>query len=107
MLLASLLISTALDSCARVKLTDSPACVNMPDGSCVGDYTQHHAPFSYEKTDWDRVRVGWICEPTDWFAANKAALEKLCHETKGCIQAALSSILTRVARLREQAIQEF
>ncbi len=74
----------------------------MPDGSAVCDHTLKHAPFTMTKDEWDVARIGWVSEPSDWFAENKAAIKKLCHETKECIERVIADLVAKVERMRAE-----
>lgn len=71
-------------SCARVDIKDAEVCL---DGGKYGTRCFHM--FSDEKREltsqaWDQERFGMFCTNSDNFANWKAAILKLCGETKLC-----------------------
>lgn len=49
---------------------------------------------------WDTVRFGQVCTDATNFASNKAALEKLCKETKNCNYEQVATFLGKVLSAR-------
>lgn len=84
LLLVTLFTMTALESCGHVTITDSEAVGNLPNGDGALFHTLTPDHWIVPKAEWDVKRIGWISIPTDWFAENKANLEKLCHASKKC-----------------------
>lgn len=65
-------------------ITDSEAVGNLPDGRGALFHTLTTPSRIVPKAEWDVKRIGWISVPPEWFAENKAVVEKLCHSTQKC-----------------------
>ncbi len=84
-------------------LTNSEVCLEMPDGTAICDETLHKNPHSYTSEQWAPMRPGRFSVTTDWYANNKAALEKLCHQTRACVE----KVMARLQAQAERMIEEF
>jgi hypothetical protein len=73
-----------LSGCGQVVIRDHELCGD--EGSlgaeCYHTLTPDHRVI--HKSQWDDERFGMICTSADNVADDKAAIEKLCNETKKC-----------------------
>jgi hypothetical protein len=79
-----LLFALTLSSCTSVKLTDNEWCGDLGSLGASCFHTLSDDSRDVEKAKWDEERVGMLCTNSDSFANWKAAILKLCKETKMC-----------------------
>lgn len=87
-LLLGILFVFILSSCARVKISDDPWCLDAGKFGAECFYTISDREFSLDKYQWDKLRLGQACSATDepgrGFMNLKTAIEKLCSDSNRC-----------------------
>ena len=83
--LLCLVLFTSLTSCT-VALHDQRWCGDMGQYGATCFHTLTTDKETMTKEQWDVVRFGMVCSEAQSFADNKAAIEKLCHDTKECVE---------------------
>ncbi len=77
-----------LSSCARVKISDDPWCIDAGARGCYGTTTVSGQRFHLNKYQWDKLRVGQVCtatlRPGEGYKNIKVPLEKLCADSNLC-----------------------
>lgn len=79
---------TQLSGCARVVIKDLAWCADAGIHGAECDYIISHKPFSLDKFQWDKLRLGQICSaseiPGESYRNVRDALDKLCADSDRC-----------------------
>jgi len=77
-----------LSGCSRVVIKDLAWCADAGIHGAECDYTISHKPFSLDKFQWDKLRLGQICSasenPGESYRNIRDALDKLCADSDRC-----------------------
>lgn len=95
----------ALASCGHVEIRDSEWCADLGalGASCVHMLTDEKRRI--EKDDWDAERLGQMCTKSESFSGWKAAIMKLCKQTRMCTYEDKRMLNAFIERVEEEQRQ--
>lgn len=78
----TLFASLLLSGCLKVVIPDTEWCGDMGQDGAYCVHTLNDTTRQVPKAAWDQERFGMLCTTSDTFASWKAALEKLCRDSR-------------------------
>lgn len=98
-----LLSGLTISGCSTVVINDAEWCADMGKlgATCVHTLTTDTRDLAKEQ--WDTERFGQVCTASENFANLKAAILKLCRETKMCSYETLQKINAFEGRIQQAA----
>lgn len=95
----SILSFTGLASCGTITVYDSEVCGDLGESGAHCAHTLTNGKRDVSKTDWDELRVGWLCMSPQAFSDTESALDQFCtaynvcdYQTRESLQAAFNKI---------------
>lgn len=92
-----------ITSCTQVQIKDEQFCGDLgyQGAHCNNTLTDH--PVDLNKSQWDILRYGWICEDADAFTDWKTIIQQLCDKhPSDCDYEALNSLFKKVEEITHE-----
>lgn len=99
---SAILLACILSACGTIQIQDSEWCADLGDLGASCKTTLSGQLRRIEKADWDKERFGQVCTTSDTVANLKAAVLKLCNQTKRCTYEKRQMIETAFKHVEEQ-----
>lgn len=98
----------ALNGCGHVPVKDTEGCADLgvAGAECAHIYISQKR--SLTKAQWDKIRPGWVCMPSDDFSNTFDSIDDLCRNSRLCdyeTQQATAGFSARMAGPLSKAIK--